>query len=281
MRCRAPAGPGRSPPGGPCAPLEAVQRVPLTAGCRPACHWPPAGGPPGPRGVPQNCLACVSRPLCPPRLSTAPPQAWRARVIGPRARREQCEALGWLALRPAWSAVCPGDKPGPLTCSPGLQGRPSRVAPAAPVVTRPGSWELGARSAGSCVALAQAGLRGPPEGSPKPGLGWPEVCPWLPPAHRVQQPWRPVALRGRPSRAARRAQAHRPTGPPAASLCLPARAARGNPPALSLTESPAPFAELADDEQLCDGVTASGKARRRRCLPRSPTRAWRPPCRPR
>lgn len=144
MRCRAPAGPGRSPPGGPCAPLEAAQRVPLTAGCRPACHRPPAGGPPGPRGVPQNCLACVSRPLCPPRPSTAPPRAWRARVIGPRARREQCEALGWLALRPAWTAVCPGDKPGPLTCSPGLQGRPSRVAPAAPVVTRPGSWELGA-----------------------------------------------------------------------------------------------------------------------------------------
>lgn len=269
------------------APRGAVRTAGGSAAC-PSDGRLPAGLPPapcgratGPRGVPQNCLACVSRPLCPPRPSTAPPRAWRARVIGPRARREQCEALGWLALRPAWSAVCPGDKPGPLTCSPGLQGRPSRVAPAAPVVTRPGSWELGARSAGSCVALAQAGLRGPPECSPKPGLGWPEVCPWLPPAHRVRQPWRPVALRGRPSRAARRAQAHRPTGPPAASLCLPARAARGNPPALSLTESPAPFAELADDEQLCDGVTASGKARSRRCLPRSPTRAWRPPCRPR
>lgn len=43
MRCRAPAGPGRSPPGGPCAPLEAAQRVPLTARL-------PAGLPPAPCG---------------------------------------------------------------------------------------------------------------------------------------------------------------------------------------------------------------------------------------
>lgn len=132
MRCRAPAGPGRSPPRGPCAPLEAAQRVPLTARL-------PAGLPPAPCGRAARAarrpseLSRVRVPASVPAKAVHCSTPGLART-GHRPEGAPGAMRGFRLARPAACVECglPGGQARPPNVLTGSAGPPQPSGPCSP-----------------------------------------------------------------------------------------------------------------------------------------------------